>query len=138
MEQDVIINGVWYIPDPAHADEVKFYYMHDNHTFSRLNGTTIDDVLEGAEAMAKESRCGMLCPPILLVGGKEVRRLKAVAHAPCCDSDDSKWLAGIAEWKKECEADSCVMRLVSSNAELTGRASEACEGVRVERRVGRR
>ena len=113
---EVMIDGVRYVPDPNHADEVKFYYMHDNHTFSRLHGATLDEVLDNAEAMAKESRCGMLCPPMLLAGGKEVRRLKAVAHAPCCGSDDSKWLAGKAEWKKECEEDGCVMRLVSSNA----------------------
>lgn len=113
---EVMIDGVQYVPAEAQPDEVKFYYMHDNHTFSWLHGTTIDEVLDNAEAMAKESRCGMLCPPMLLAGGKEARRLKAVAHAPCCGSDDSKWLAGKAEWKKEAEADGCVMRLVSSNA----------------------
>ena len=112
---EVVIDGVRYVPDPMHADEVKFYYMHDNHTFSRLTGATIDEVLASADAMAKESRCGMLCSPLLLAGGKEVRRLKAVAHAPCCGSDDSKWLTGIAEWRTECEADSDVLRLVSSN-----------------------
>lgn len=111
----VMIDGVRYVPDPMHADEVKFYYMHDNHTFSRLHGTTLDEVLDNAEAMAKKSRCGMVCPPMLLAGGKEVRRLKEVAHAPC-GSDDSKWLAGKAAWRKECEGDSQVMRLVSSNA----------------------
>lgn len=117
----VMIDGVRYVPDPMHADEVRFYYMRDNHTFSRLTGTTIDEVLANATAMAKESRCGMLCSPMLLAGGKEVRRLKAVAHAPCCGSDDSKWLAGVAEWRTECEADSDVMRMVSSNVEIEGR-----------------
>lgn len=116
----VIIDGVRYVPDPMHADEVKFYYMHDNHTFSRLHGTTIDEVLAAADAMATESRCGMLCPPMLSGGGKEVRRLKEVAHAPCCGSGDSKWMAGKDAWRKEAEADSDVMRLVSSNAEVTG------------------
>jgi len=51
-----------------------------------------------------------------MAGGKEVRRLKAVAHAPCCGSDSRKWLAEVAEWRTECEADSDVLRLVSSNA----------------------
>jgi hypothetical protein len=58
---------------------------------------------------------------MLLAGGKELRRLKEVAHAPCCGSDDSKWLAGKEAWRAECEADSCVMRMVSSNDEITGR-----------------
>jgi len=113
--KEVMIDGVRYVPDPTHADEVKFYYMHDNHTFSRLIGATIDEVLASADAMAKKSRCGMLCSPMLLARGKEVRRLKAVAHAPCFGSDDSKWLAGVSEWRTECEADSDVLRLVSSN-----------------------
>lgn len=113
---EVVIDGVRYVSAEAQPDEVKFYYMHDNHTFSRLHGTTIDEVLTAADAMAKESRCGMLCPPMLLARGKELRSLKEVVHAPCCGSDDSKWLAGKAEWKKECEEDGCVMRLVSSNA----------------------
>jgi len=111
----VMIDGVRYVPDPMRANEVKFYYMHDNHTFSRLQGATIDEVLTAADAVALESPCGMLCPPMLLAGGKEVRRLKEVAHAPCCDSN-SNWIAGKEAWRAECEADSCVMRLVSSNA----------------------
>lgn len=121
---EVMIDGVRYIPDPMHADEVKFYYMHDNHTFSRLHGTTIDEVLAAADAMATESRCGMLCPPMLLARGKEARRLKEVAHAPCCGSDDSKWLSGKDAWRKECEGDSDVMRLVSSNDEAHQRRNE--------------
>lgn len=116
----VMIDGVRYVPDPMYPDEVKFYYMHDNHTFSILTGDTIDEVLASADAMAKESRCGMLCSPSLLVGGKEVRRLKSVAHAPCCESGDARWLAGVAEWRAECEADSDVMRLVSSNDQAKG------------------
>ena len=115
----VMIDGVRYVPDPMHADEVKFYYMHDNHTFSRIPGTTLDVILANADTMAHESRCGMLCPPMLLAGGKEVRRLREVAHAPCCDSGDAKWVAGTEAWRKECEADSDVMRLVSSNAKLS-------------------
>jgi hypothetical protein len=110
--KEVMIDGVRYVPDPMHADEVKFYYMHDNHTFSRLTGATIDEVLESANMMAKKSRCGMLCPPMLLAGGKEVRRLKAVAHAPCGDDGDAKWDAGVEAWRKECEADSDVVRLL--------------------------
>ena len=112
---DVIINGTRYVPADCQPDEVKFYYMHDNHTFSRLPGKTIDEVLDSAIAMAAESPCGMLCPPTLFSGGKEVRRLKVDANACCSYSDGGKWLAGKEAWRKECEADSDVMRLVASN-----------------------
>ena len=112
---DILINGVRYIPAEAQADEVKFYYMHDNHTFSRVSGTTLDEVLKNADVLAEESCCGMLCPPTLFSGGKEVRRLKSVAHAPCCGRGDANWIAGKEAWKKECEADPSVLRLVATN-----------------------
>jgi len=115
---EILIDGVRYVPAEAQPDEVKCYYMHDNHTFSLLHGTTIDEVLAAADTMAIESPCGMLCPPVILAGGREVRRLKEAAHAPCC-GNDSKWIEGKAAWRKECENDSQVMRLVSSNRSYT-------------------
>lgn len=124
-----MIDGVRYVPAEIQPDEVRFYYMHDNHTFSRLHGSTIDDVINNAETIAKESRCGMLCPPMLLAGGKELRRLKKVAHAPCCDSGDATWTDEKEAWRKECEGDSQVMRLVSSDAKANpaGAASPVTE-----------
>lgn len=118
--KNVVIDGVRYIPAEAQPDEVKFYYMHDNHTFSRLPGTTLGEVLENADVMAKESCCGMLCSPTLFAGGQEVRRLKAVAHAPCCGRGDANWVAGKEAWKKECETDASVLRLLATAEENQG------------------
>lgn len=123
---DVMIDGVRYVPAEAQPDELLFHYMHDNHTFSRLHGNTIDEILASAETMANESPCGMLCPPILMAEGKELRRLREVAHAPCC-GDDSKWQSGKDVWRKACESDSQVMRLVASNAQVTSRPSRAID-----------
>src|SRR3990167_11553319 len=39
--------------------EVRIYYMHDNHTFSRLHGD-IDEVIARATRIALESPYGML------------------------------------------------------------------------------
>lgn len=117
---DILINGVRYIPAEAQPDEVRFYYMHDNHTFSRLPGTTLDEILENADARAEESCCGMLCAPTLFAGGKEVRRLKSVAHAPCCGRGAANWIAGKEAWKKECAADTSVLRLLATAEENQG------------------
>lgn len=125
---EVIIDGVRYVPAEVQPDEVNFYYMHDIHIFSRLYGATIDEVLAAADAMAAESRCGMLCPPVLLSEGKELRRLREVAHAPCCGSDDSKWQDGKARWRIECETDADVVRLVSSNDRVQGEPASAGVG----------
>ena len=102
------------------TDAIKIYYMHDNHTFSRLYGATLDEVLDSAEVMAQESHCGMLCPPTLFAEGKEVRSLKEVAQAPCCDRGESQWIEGKAAWRKECEADSDVMRLIAAGMLMAG------------------
>lgn len=115
--ESVIINGVRYVPDQMRAESVRFYYMHDSHTFSRLQGKTLDEILAHADTMASKSRCGMLCSPILLFGDKEVRRLKAFAHAPCLDSGSVEWEKGKTKWREECEADPDVMRLLSGDDE---------------------
>ena len=38
---EILIDGALYVPAEAQPDEVKFYYMHDNNTFSRL-GFSVD------------------------------------------------------------------------------------------------
>ena len=93
-------------------DEAKVYYMHDNHTFSPLLGTTLDEMLAQADGMAKESPGGMLCPPILLKNGQEMRRLQQVAHAPYDLKSVQKWEDGKKAWRLECENDADVMRLL--------------------------
>ncbi len=117
----VFIDGVRYVPADPQPDEITIYYMHDNHTFSRMNGSTLDEVLFNADLVAKWSPCGMLCAPRLSVDGKEVRRLKNHAHAPCVNKDDSRWIAGKADWRSECEADGDVMRLMAA---MEGQKSE--------------
>jgi len=109
----ILIDRVKHVPTDALPDQVMFYYMHDCHVFSRLYGTTIDDVLAIADIMAKESPCGMLCPPILLLGDKELYRLEEVAHAPCL-YHPQKWENGKILWRRECESDKNIIRLMSS------------------------
>jgi len=110
MENEVIINGKKYIPAEAEADNLGVYYMHDNHTFSKLRGTTIDAILAEADIYARDSRCGMLCPVIVSSGKKELRRVGSAAHAPCCSND--KWEEGKAKWREEVEKDEDIMRLL--------------------------
>lgn len=115
--QDVIINGVRYVPDPLHADTVKFYFMHDNHTFTKLDGTTLDDLLAHADAVeaGEWGSYGMLCPAIVLHGEKEIRRVGPAAHARGSKDPKDHWNAGKAKWREAMEADVDVMRLMPSN-----------------------
>lgn len=117
MGESVIINGVRYIPDPKHADGVRFYFMHDNHTFTRLRGATLDEVLAHADAVeaAEGGSYGMLCPAILIHGEKDVRRVGTPAHARGREDPKDNWNAGKAKWREALEADIDVMRLLPSN-----------------------
>lgn len=119
--QDVIINGVRYVPDPLHADTVKFYFMHDNHTFTRLHGTTLDEVLAHADAVeaGEWGSYGMLCPAILLHGDKEIRRVGLTAHARGSKDPKDHWNGGKVKWREAMEADIDVMRLMPSNVKYT-------------------
>lgn len=112
---EVVIDGVRYIPDPKHADGVRFYYMHENHTFTRLHGATLDELLANADAIEAESSYGMLCPAILMHGDKEVRRVGPAVHAGSSKDPKDRWNAGKGEWRKAMEEDAGVMRVLPSN-----------------------
>lgn len=57
------------------ADRASFWWMHDNHTFTKLVGTTIDEIVSQADSLAKTSPYGQLCEVIVLSGDKELRRV---------------------------------------------------------------
>jgi uncharacterized small protein (DUF1192 family) len=97
--------------DPK-PDEVRFWYMHDNHTFTRLTGTTVDALLAEADAIEAESPYGMLCAPTLTRNGKDFRRGKVHAHSHGADKEF--WTAQKAAWRKAVEADADVMRLLDA------------------------
>ena len=109
--KEVIIDGIKYIPTEEPADRISIYYMHDNYTFSKLRGSTIESIFSEADVLARDSRCGMLCPVIVLSGKKELRRVGSTAHAPCSSTD--KWEEGKIKWREEVEKDADIMRLLT-------------------------
>ena len=112
---DMLIDGVRYVPAEKGPDAVKFYYMHDNHTFTRLDGITLDAILADADSIERASSYGMLCGPILCRDGREVRRVNTSAHSGASTAPKAKWNAGKLEWRKAVEADADVMRLLHTN-----------------------
>jgi hypothetical protein len=61
--------------------EVSFWYMHDNHTFTRIYGTCLDGIVVKAVEIEASSSCGMLCAPIIVRDGKEERPDLPNAHS---------------------------------------------------------
>ncbi len=116
---EVIIDGVRYVPDPQHADRMSIYYMHDNHCFTKLKGTTLDEILAHADEIkdGEWGSYGALCPVHLLSGNREVRRVGDMVHAGSSKDSKGKWEEGKAKWRKQVEADPDVMRLLNTNGE---------------------
>lgn len=105
----VVINGVRYVPENSEnvPDRASVWYMHDNHTFSRLGGG-VEAILREARRLGKESPYGMLCPVMLLRGEKEIRRLKKCVHS-------RKELGDTSEWEAEVRGDADALRLIEAN-----------------------
>ena len=96
---------------------VHFYYMHDNHCFSSLVGATLDDIVAHASCIRKQSYYGMLSPPIILEGEKEIRRVAVSVH--CCGPDaDEQWRIETDKWKHIVRQDAELMSLLPARAVL--------------------
>ena len=101
------------LPQP---DEMRLYYMADCHGFYRLKGT-VREAAAQAKEIAKDEPYGMLCPPILLRGEKEIRRVgdgplspQAAVHAGPRDKWD-EFCAAVDRWVDLILADPDVARL---------------------------
>lgn len=112
QQMEVIINGVRYVPAEACPDEVRVYYMHDNHTFTRLHGNTLDDLLDHADRVesSKQGSFGMLCPADLLRNGKAVRRVGPCVYARGSKEPKDYWNDQKVKWRMAMEKDAGVMR----------------------------
>jgi hypothetical protein len=81
-----------------------FWYMHDNHTFTRLKSSTIDEMCKEAFEIGKESPYGMLCPVTVLNAetDKELRRVGSIVHTTeSSELNDTKYANAIQQWKHE-------------------------------------
>ena len=93
---------------------VKFWYMHDTHTFTRIKGSNLDEILENADKIEKDNSYGMLCPAILMCGDKEVRRVGSPAHSRGSKDSKEHWNAGKKEWRQAIESDKLIMSLFNT------------------------
>ena len=73
-KNEIIYNGVKYIPDPTIPNRMKIYLMRDNHTFLRVKGTTVTEIIEniaGSKLKNPDAKQGTL---FLLHNDKEIKR----------------------------------------------------------------
>jgi hypothetical protein len=89
-------------------DRISLWYMHDNHTFTKLKGS-MKKVMKKAEELRDESPYGMLCSATLLKGDKEIKRVGISLHAR-----KGYWSDGhtIEEWRDSIYQDLDALRLM--------------------------
>jgi hypothetical protein len=108
---EVVIDGVRYVPD-NNINVASFWYMHDNHTFSRLKGSTLEELAESGFQHGLSSSDGSLCP-VTIIGedDKEKRRAGLMVHHSY-RSTPEQWRSEVDRWKSALEADEEVMMLI--------------------------
>ena len=95
---------------PTH---IHFWYMYDNHTFVKLNGKTLDEIINQAKEISTEAmgRYGMLCNATLMSGDKEIDRVGICVHAsPTLNEPHVE--EKLDQWKIILRADSDIRRLI--------------------------
>lgn len=116
MNDRIVIDGITYVREQQQSpDRVKFWYLHDNLTFTRLEGSSLDEIAAKAFVLSctPGGTWGSLCPAILMCGYKEVRRVGKMVHAKGANDSSGKWNEGVQQWIKALSADKDVMRLLT-------------------------
>jgi hypothetical protein len=103
---------------------ISFWFMHDGHWFTRLQGATLDEILAHADAveLSEDGSYGALCPATLKRGDKEIRRVGPMVHARGSSHPKDQWMIGKAEWKAALSADPDVQRILG--AAIAGASEE--------------
>ncbi len=96
------------------ADNVSAWLMHDNHTFTRLRGPTVADVVAEALMVHEQTKDGMLCPVTVMSGKVELRRVGKSVHLY---SKNGEWQKDLAEWLSAVIADPDISRLLKAAQE---------------------
>lgn len=88
-------------------DSISFFWMNDNHTFVRLKGKNLKEIIAHANKIRKKSKYGVLCPPTLLRKGKDFRRVGECVH------DDVNFVPNVLLWIEAIEKDKMAMELIA-------------------------
>jgi hypothetical protein len=85
--------------------ELKFYYMYDNHTYERLRGETLDEIINHACNVEFMNPYGMLCKPTIIYSDKSERKVGEPIHSTSEGFNPEE----LDNWRKQIEADKEVM-----------------------------
>jgi hypothetical protein len=97
-------------------DSLSLYFMHDGHWFTKLEGNTVDEMLEHADAIesSEDGSYGSLCPISLMRGKREIRTVGQMVHSRGSSDSKDMWNKGKAAWKAVVMADTDVQRILGA------------------------
>ena len=93
-------------------DTISFWVMHDNHTFTEIEGKTLDNVISNIHKEYQKDPWISVCPAILERGDKEIRRVGDVVHFTWTGWNESM----IQKWRSTLEDDEDVRRLMQCDS----------------------
>lgn len=118
MTKEVIIDGVRYLPEQHLVCEyVSFYFMHDNHTFTRLEGKTIEQIANEGFKIGWKSHGGMICPATIMKKfscderGREFRKGGFANYNS--SMSEGEWKAEVNNWMIMILSEPEIVRLVA-------------------------
>jgi len=94
LPDQLLINGVRYVRDPERPDSANVWVMYDNHTFGKIEVSSIDEIqMVYLKEVVRPGPRGIpsLCPIRLMHGLKVVREIGEMVHEGKLDLLD-KWL----------------------------------------------
>lgn len=99
---------------PPVATELSIFYMCDNHAFTRMTGTTEEELRNQAIEILEVYPYGMLCSATLLdKHGNEVRRHGISVHAKA-KYDTEYWECEVEKWVDSIKSDPEVLNLLNA------------------------
>lgn len=99
-------------------DEIRLYYMRDNHTFARIYGINWDQIWNNAYEHISNSPDGMLCGAMIMYNNKEINRIGKDIHVKTRyyhNGVNIGWSTSIDEWVDSLIEDEDVKRLLPTN-----------------------
>lgn len=89
-------------------NRVSMWGMYDNHTFTRYEAKTVDELINAWAQSLKDDDPGIsLCPVVVFIGKREVRRVGKMIH-PRCDVE------AVKEFRETILADPDISRILAN------------------------
>lgn len=117
MPHSVLIDGIRYIPDPRPdlPRKLSLWYMHDNHTFTPVFGTSVDELCRKALLLEQQSPYGMFGRLRLLRGDLVEREIGDYVHSGG-SAVPLRFSHELEGWRKMVEYDTEALHLIAQGA----------------------